>query len=71
MKKYKVEIEETVRYCIDVEAKDEDEASELAQNKFYGEIADSGTAHYYQVGDTSSLVENIFDVTNTDDPFNP
>lgn len=71
MQKYKVEFIETSIYIVDVLAKDEKEAKEKAQEKFYSEIKAQGLEHNYQVGDTDSQTGTVYDVTNTDDPFNP
>ena len=70
MKKYKVEFIETRAYVIDTLAESEDEAIDKATHKF-SEIKQSRTEHYYQVGDTDWSSNNVYDVTNTDDPFNP
>ena len=70
MKKYKVEIKQEYFYCIDVEARDEVEAQEIAIKK-WNEIADAGLYHYYQQGDTETTIKHVYDVTGTDDPFNP
>jgi hypothetical protein len=65
MQKYKVEI--TKVYCIDVLAKYQQEAEEKAGNILFEELQNS-RGHYLQTGDD---VITTFDVTNTDDPFNP
>ena len=70
MNKYKVEIIQTEKYIVDVLARNEDEARGMAEEK-WNEIAKSGTAHYHQDGDTEMDYGTIYDVTNTDDPFNP
>jgi len=67
MNKYKVQITKT--YVIDLQL------SEVATQEDIIKVAEdildakmlSGTEHYNQTGDTDFLV---FDVTNTDDPFN-
>ena len=63
MKKYKVEITKT--YCIDVKAKTEDGAKYLAENILEG-LEAKDQQHHNQTGDTEFMV---YDVTNTDDPF--
>ena len=68
MKKYKVEFEVTTKYVVDVLASDEKEASDKATERF-AEIKEQGMEHYYQVGDTDEQVGTVYDVTNTDDPF--
>lgn len=70
MKKYKVEITETSKYVMDVLAEDENQATDMATEKF-SEICANGTYHYHQVGDTENEVSAVYDVTKTDDPFNP
>ena len=64
MKKYKVEITKT--FCIDVKAKTEDGAKYLAEN-ILESIEAKDQQHYKQIGDTEFMV---YDVTDTDDPFN-
>lgn len=68
--KYKVEIEVTTTYIVDVLANTEDEARLFATNCF-DHIKDSNTEHYHQEGDTIEEIGTIYDVTNTDDPFSP
>lgn len=70
MNKYKVELKMTETYVVDVLAKSEDLAIAEADTK-WKEIEDNNTEHYYQVGDIKTEVGNVYDVTNTDDPFNP
>lgn len=70
MKKYTVEIKEVATYVIDVLAQDEKEATDKAQEDFF-EASSNGTLHYYQYGDKDTQTENIYDMTDTDDPFNP
>ena len=69
-KKYKVEIVQTEKFCIDVFAKDEKQAIKLASKK-WNVVAENGTHHYYQTNDTETEIGTIYDVTGTDDPFNP
>ena len=64
MKKYKVEITKT--FCIDVKAKTEDGAKYLAED-ILESIEAKDQQHYKQTGDTEFMV---YDVTDTDDPFN-
>lgn len=65
MNKYKVEITKT--FCLDVEAENEEQAKDLAENDLIKlEVEDR--QHYYQTRDTDFTV---YDITNTDDPFNP
>ncbi len=70
MKKYKVEITQTETYVVDVEAKNEREARAKAKIK-WSDICDSGTYHYHETGDTTTEFSNIYNVTGTDDPFDP
>lgn len=65
MKKYKIEIRKT--YVIDVLAKSEADAIAEAEPTPDQRML-NGTEHYVQIGDTEYTA---YDVTNTDDPFNP
>ena len=69
MKKYKVEMIQKDTYIIDVLAKNEKEAEKKA-NKKWNKIYASGTLHYFQT-DTELETGTIYDVSNTDDSFNP
>ena len=69
MNKYKVEIKQTETYVIDVLAKDEAEADNIA-SKEWEEVNKNGTEHYYQI-DITTEVGTIYDVTDTEDPFDP
>jgi hypothetical protein len=66
MKSYKVEITETVTYVFDVQAQDEQEASDQA-TILMAEANNNGTYHYHQTGDTIQEVSTVYDVTGTDD----
>ena len=68
-KKYKVEFIRTETFVIDVRAKHKIEAEEIAREKFE-EAEKVGMLHYFVTGDIDTEVESVFDVTNTDDPFN-
>ena len=70
MKKYKVEFVQTKTYIIDILAKTEAEAKNKAEDKWI-EIGEQGIKHYNQTGNTEVEVSNVYDVTNTDDPFTP
>jgi hypothetical protein len=70
MKKYKIEFVISDKFVVDVLAKDEQEATEKAKEK-WNKIEASGTEHYYQSGDPEMRVDTIYDVSETDDPFNP
>jgi len=68
--KYKVELKQTDYFIIDVYAKDEMEAQSLAIDEF-NRINVSGTKHYNQVGDTSTDLVYVYNVNETEDPFDP
>lgn len=70
MRKYKVEFIQTNCYVVDVLAESEQEATDKASIK-WSEISKQGTEHYHQVEDTTTSIGTVYDVTNTDDPFNP
>lgn len=70
MNKYKVEFTETKTYIVDVKAKSEKEATTKAGKKFK-DILNSGIEHHYETEDPCVNVGIVYDVTNTDDPFNP
>jgi len=61
MKKYKVEFIQTETYIVDVKAENEEEAREKAENKW-----DEGD--YQETGDLNVDI-SVYDVTDTDDPF--
>ena len=69
MAKFKVEFIQTKKYVVDVVAKTEDEATKKAF-KVWEDVRKMGTEHYHENGDTVFQVDTIYDVTNTDDPFN-
>lgn len=73
-RKYKIDFIEktTTVYCVDVLAKDEEEAKQKAELKMQS-ILSNGTYHYYEVDKDETVPElsTIYDVTNTDDPFDP
>lgn len=64
MKKYKVEFLQTETFIVDVKAKNEEEAIKKAEKEW-----DNG--NYQEAGDCKVSVNATYDVTNTDDPFNP
>lgn len=70
MGKFKVEFIQSQVYVIDVEARTEEEAKDKA-SKRWNEVCEGGTYHYHEVGDPLVEVGTVYDVTNTDDPFNP
>ena len=63
-RKYKVEYKQSETFVVDVYALNQKEAEKLASKKF-----DAG--EYEEVGDCEVVVNQVYDVTNTDDPFNP
>lgn len=63
--KYKVEITKT--FCVDVIATNEEEAKEFASVELWNaQVEDK--SHYLETGNDDICV---YDVTKTDDPFNP
>ena len=64
MNNYKVQIKQEEFYIIDVVARDEEEAQKKAIKK-WNEVADNGTFHYYQDGDTETTIKHIYDVLFT------
>ena len=70
MNKYKVEFKQVHTYVVDVLAEDESKAKELAGEKFK-EIQSHNVEHYHETEDPETEVSTVYDVTNTDDPFNP
>ena len=64
MNKYKVEFLQTERFIIDILAQNEAEARELAEKEW-------GKGNCQETGDCGVSIGEIYDVTDTDDPFNP
>lgn len=64
MNKYKIEFIQTETFIVDVLAEDETKAIALAELKWEG-------GDYQEEGDCKVETGTIYDVTNTDDPFNP
>ena len=64
MKKYKIEFIQTETFIVDVMAKDEAAAIKKAQKEW-------NNGNYHEVGNCSVETGTVYDVTNTDDPFNP
>lgn len=64
MRKYKVEFKQTETFMVDVYAKNEEGARSKAEERF-------NAGDYQWVGDCAVDVGEIYDVTDTDDPFNP
>jgi len=63
-RKYKVEYKQTETFVVDVYANNQEQAEKLAGMRF-----DAGD--YQEIGDCEVELNNVYDVTNTDDPFNP
>jgi len=63
-RKYKVEYKQMETFIVDVYADNQKQAEELAGIRF-----DAGD--YQEIGDCEVLVNQVYDVTNTEDPFNP
>lgn len=70
MNKYKVEITQKHYYIVDVLEENETDARKSAYAK-WNEAVKTGTEHYLEDHDPEMEIETIYDVTNTDDPFNP
>lgn len=70
MNKYKVEFTQTAKYAVDVLAEDEQEATDKASVEFT-KICGNGIDHLYQTEAIETNVSQVYNVTNTDDPFNP
>lgn len=68
MSKYKIELKQTETFVIDVEAINEDIAVDIAIKKFH-KMEEQGIEHYAGTGDGGLEVMDVYDVTNTDDPF--
>lgn len=64
MNKYKIEITQSEVFIVDVLAKDEKQAKERAI-----ELYNNGMSQ--ETGDITTDISNVYDVTNTDDTFNP
>ena len=64
MKKYKVQFRQTEHFTVDVYAENGEQAIEKATEFF-------NAGAYHEDGDCEVVVRNTFDVTNTDDPFDP
>jgi len=69
-RRYKVEIKHIETYIVDVLAMNEDEAEKKAQDRWNTALK-NGLTHYYQIGEQEIETGNIYDITTTDDPFNP
>jgi hypothetical protein len=71
MEKFKVEFIQKETFVIDIYGKDENDAVIDASRKFK-ELEAKGLLHYNsQTGGPEITTGNVYNVTNTDDPFNP
>lgn len=61
-RKYKVEYIQTEKYIIDVYAKNQEEAEKIANERWQA-------GDYQETGDIEVTINNVYDVTDTDDPF--
>ena len=70
MNKYKVEIVEKQTFVVHVLAKDEWAARKKATKK-WNELVENDMCQYHANKDTETEIDMVYDVTNTDDSFNP
>ena len=68
MQKYKVEFATTEYHVIDVLANSEAEAITEAGKEF-NKLQEAGILHYHESRETETEMHTVYDVTNTDDPF--
>lgn len=66
MKTYKVEISQTQKYIVDVQAKNEEQAKKLAI-PLWDDLCETGTYHLHEYGDAETEFTMVYDVTGTDD----
>lgn len=66
MRSYKIEIVQTDKYIVDVQAENEEQAKAKATTE-WNALADNGMQHYHQHGDTEVEFGTVYDVTGTDD----
>lgn len=64
MQKYKIQFTQKEDFIIDVLATSQEEATRLAHEAW-------NIGNYQETCDIEVDISGIFDVTNTDDPFNP
>ena len=64
MNKYKVEFYQTETFVVDVYAESEQEATDKASEEY-------SKGNYQETGHLDVNVNYVYDVTDTDDPFNP
>ena len=71
MQKFKVEFTQSEKFVIDVKAKSVEQAEKLA-TKYFNKVVENRTAHYYSTtGGVETEIAYVYDVSGTDDPFNP
>ena len=70
MNKYKVEFTQLQKFIVDVMAVNQEEATTKAKKEF-DSILVKDMQHYHEVGDSAVDVSMVYDVTETDDPFDP
>ena len=64
LKKYKVEFIQSETFIVDILALNEEQAVRYAEDKF-------SNGDYHVTGDCRVETGTVYDVSNTDDPFNP
>ena len=64
MKKYKIEYTQTEHYIMDVLATSQEEAERMAEEAW-------NVGNYQETGDIKVSRGNVYDVTDTEDPFYP
>ena len=62
LRKYKVEFEMTEKFIVDVRAENQEKAEKIAEDKWNNE-------NYQVTGDIDTVIGSVYDVTDTDDPF--
>jgi hypothetical protein len=63
-RKYKVEYKQTETFIVDVYASNQEQAEKLACKRL-------NAGDYQEIGDCEVVVNQVYDVTNTEDPFYP
>ena len=62
LRKYKVEFEMIEKFIVDVRAENQEKAEKIAEDKWNNE-------NYQVTGDIDTVIGSVYDVTDTDDPF--
>jgi len=71
MRKYKIELTQSEKFVVDVLAENETQAKEIV-SKCFNEIVENEQEHYYsQTGGMETELSYVYDVSETDDPFDP